>query len=101
MLRVLGGPKRLCDGLTRRDLLHVGSLGLLGLGLRDWSLPTQAEARECAPLVESAGLRPGQVVHPAVPVRLAQPARDVRPQARRARWRSGASSAASRRACPA
>ncbi|RUL85594.1 DUF1501 domain-containing protein [Tautonia sociabilis] len=33
MIRVLGGPKRLCDGMTRRDLLHVGSLGLLGLGL--------------------------------------------------------------------
>ncbi len=33
MIRVLGGRKRLCDGLTRRDLLHVGSLGLLGLGL--------------------------------------------------------------------
>jgi hypothetical protein len=33
MLRVLGGPKRLCDGLTRRDLLHVGSLSLLGLGV--------------------------------------------------------------------
>ncbi len=31
MIRVLGGPKRLCDGLTRRDLLHVGSLGMLGL----------------------------------------------------------------------
>src|SRR3954462_12240177 len=31
MIRVLGGRKRLCDGLTRRDLLHVGSLGLLGL----------------------------------------------------------------------
>src|SRR4051794_18559687 len=35
MIRVLGGPKRLCDGLTRRDLLHVGSVGLLGLGLAD------------------------------------------------------------------
>ncbi len=33
MIRVLGGPKRLCDGLTRRDLLYVGSLSLLGLGL--------------------------------------------------------------------
>jgi hypothetical protein len=32
MIRVLGGPKRLCDGLTRRDLLHVGALGMLGLG---------------------------------------------------------------------
>ncbi len=32
MIRMLGGPKRLCDGLTRRDLLAVGSLGLMGLG---------------------------------------------------------------------
>jgi len=35
MIRVLGGPKRLCDGLTRRDLLHVGSLSMLGLGLTE------------------------------------------------------------------
>jgi hypothetical protein len=33
MLRVLGGPKRFCDGLTRRELLQVGSLGFLGLVL--------------------------------------------------------------------
>ncbi len=32
MLRVLGGPKRFCDGLTRRELLQVGSLGFAGLG---------------------------------------------------------------------
>jgi uncharacterized protein (DUF1501 family) len=31
MLRILGNPKRLCDGLTRRDLLRIGSLGGLGL----------------------------------------------------------------------
>ena len=31
MLRVLGSPKRLCDSLTRRDLLWAGGLGLLGL----------------------------------------------------------------------
>jgi uncharacterized protein (DUF1501 family) len=31
MLRILGNPKRLCDGLTRRDLLRVGALGGLGL----------------------------------------------------------------------
>ena len=30
MIRVLGGPKRLCDGLTRRDLLRVGALSVLG-----------------------------------------------------------------------
>jgi hypothetical protein len=44
MIRVLGGPKRLCDGLTRRDLLHVGSLGVLGLGLADRGLSPRASA---------------------------------------------------------
>lgn len=29
MLSILGSPKRLCDGLTRRDLMRVGSLGAL------------------------------------------------------------------------
>src|SRR5262245_32204581 len=33
MLRVLGSPQRLCDGLTRRDLLQVGSAAFGGLGL--------------------------------------------------------------------
>src|SRR5580692_1382955 len=51
MIRVLGGPKRLCDGLTRRDLLHVGSLGLLGLGLSDWSA-SLASAEPARPLVQ-------------------------------------------------
>ena len=46
MLRVLGGPKRLCDGLTRRELLQVGSLGLLGLNLADWPLHASASAAE-------------------------------------------------------
>jgi len=36
MLRVLGNPKQLCDGLTRRDLLQVGGLGVLGLTLGDF-----------------------------------------------------------------
>ena len=31
MLRLLGSPRRLCDGMTRRDLLHIGGLGLYGL----------------------------------------------------------------------
>src|ERR1700737_2856980 len=44
MIRILGGPKRLCDGLTRRDLLHVGSLGLLGLGVPGWGAARPAEA---------------------------------------------------------
>jgi hypothetical protein len=44
MLRVLGGPKRLCDGITRRDLLRVGSLGLLDLGLHAAGLTGQTRA---------------------------------------------------------
>jgi hypothetical protein len=36
MLRFLGHPKTLCDGITRRDLLHVGGLGAFGFGLADW-----------------------------------------------------------------
>lgn len=35
MLRILGTPKTLCDGLTRRDLLQAGGLSLFGLGLND------------------------------------------------------------------
>jgi hypothetical protein len=33
VLRVLGSPKRLCNGLTRREMLQAGGLGLLGLPL--------------------------------------------------------------------
>src|SRR2546423_1006322 len=36
MLRILGSPKTLCDGLTRRDMLHVGGLSWLGLGLPEY-----------------------------------------------------------------
>ncbi len=31
MLRLLGSQRRLCDGISRRDLLHIGGLGLYGL----------------------------------------------------------------------
>ncbi len=34
MLRILGSRKRLCDGVSRRDFLQAGSLGLLGLGVQ-------------------------------------------------------------------
>ncbi len=45
MLTVRASGARLCDGLTRRDVLHVGGLGLLGL-----SLPQLQRARaEAAP----------------------------------------------------
>ncbi|HEV8001313.1 MAG TPA: DUF1501 domain-containing protein, partial [Planctomycetaceae bacterium] len=40
MLRILGNRKRLCDGITRRDLLQVGGASVLGL-----SLPRLLEAQ--------------------------------------------------------
>ena len=33
MLEILGSQKRLCNGITRRDLLHVGGISALGLSL--------------------------------------------------------------------
>ncbi|MFP6700991.1 MAG: DUF1501 domain-containing protein [Planctomycetaceae bacterium] len=42
MLRIQGSDRRLCDGLSRRDLLQVGGLGLAG-GL---SLPTLLAAEQ-------------------------------------------------------
>ena len=35
-MRVVRNPDRRCDGVTRRDVLRVGSLTALGLGLADW-----------------------------------------------------------------
>ncbi|HZQ36431.1 MAG TPA: DUF1501 domain-containing protein, partial [Dehalococcoidia bacterium] len=32
MLRILGTPKTMCDGVTRRDFLVLGGLGTVGLG---------------------------------------------------------------------
>lgn len=50
MLRVLGSNKVFCDGLTRRDLLHVGALAPLGLTLSNWS-----RAAEQAPSDPTSG----------------------------------------------
>src|SRR3954451_18091885 len=49
MIRVLGGPKRLCDGLTRRDLLHAGALSLFGLGLADGDALSRSRAASDTP----------------------------------------------------
>ncbi|MSU80016.1 MAG: DUF1501 domain-containing protein [Gemmataceae bacterium] len=35
MLNLLGSPRRLCDGLSRREFLSLGSLGAFGFGLAD------------------------------------------------------------------
>lgn len=53
MIPLNGTPKRLCDGLTRRDLLQIGGLGAFGLGL--WhSLGQRIEAAGA-----SSGTLPG------------------------------------------
>ena len=33
MIRLLGTPKTLCNGVTRRDLLQIGGLSALGIQL--------------------------------------------------------------------
>ncbi len=44
MLRILSNPRQLCDGLTRRDLLHIGGLGMLGVNLGNFASLSQARA---------------------------------------------------------
>jgi len=36
MLTVLGSPKKLCDGVTRREMLVAGGLSALGLSMSDY-----------------------------------------------------------------
>ncbi len=55
MLSILGAPGRLCDSLSRRELLSVGSLSLLGLSLPD---VMRREARAEAARLAGAGQRP-------------------------------------------
>lgn len=43
MLRILGSSKRLCNGVTRRDLLQIGGISAFGLGLSN-STATAAPA---------------------------------------------------------
>jgi len=50
MLRILGSPRSLCDGVARREFLQVGALSVLGLGLADW-----LHAQETRKLASPAG----------------------------------------------
>ena len=79
MLRVLGSDKRFCDGISRRDALWAGGLSLFGLSLGDY---LRAEGRHAA----SGGcvVWQGQVVHPALPLWLAESARTRGHEAERA-----------------
>src|SRR5262245_49704202 len=45
MLRILGSPKRLCDGLTRREWLIAGGLGLAGTAAASAAAPTAGLGR--------------------------------------------------------
>src|SRR5262249_47259816 len=56
MLTIHDRGARLCDGLTRRDVLHAGGLGLLGL-----SLPELFRNRAAAAGKEAAGEAPRRV----------------------------------------
>src|SRR6516165_9277591 len=44
MLTVLGSPKKLCDGITRREMLMAGGLSMFGLGLSDYFRLQDAQA---------------------------------------------------------
>ena len=55
MLSLLGRPVRLCDGLTRREVLRVGGLGVSGLL---WSDLLRARAAAARPARASASLNP-------------------------------------------
>jgi hypothetical protein len=48
MLSILGSPKRLCSGWTRREMIRAGGLSLLGISLADYLRHRQpaAQARE-------------------------------------------------------
>ena len=49
MLEVLGSQRRLCGGLTRRDWLQAGTLGMLGFGLDDF---LRLQELQAAPAVD-------------------------------------------------
>ena len=54
MLRVLGSARKLCDGMTHRDLLRIGGLGLAGMSLADlvdWQIRQRCRRGQSAPIV--------------------------------------------------
>ena len=55
MIRLLGAPTTLCDGLTRRDLLHIGGLGAFGLSLSGFLKLRAAEPAAARPPVAPTG----------------------------------------------
>ena len=52
MLRILGSEKRFCDGLSRRDWLQIGGLGMLGVGVDDLLRLQSAQASPTTEVTE-------------------------------------------------
>jgi hypothetical protein len=55
MLQVLGSPKRMCGGCTRREMLQAGALGFFGLGLNDFLRLADLQAAPPPPSPSSFG----------------------------------------------
>ena len=55
MLRILGSARTLCNGMTRRDLLRIGGLGLAGMTLADLASWQHASASEASARPKSFG----------------------------------------------
>ncbi len=56
MLSIMGSPKRLCSGWTRREMLRAGGLSLLGISLPDYLRLSQPAAQaKPSPLHRSFG----------------------------------------------
>jgi hypothetical protein len=55
MLRILGSPKRLCNGMTRREMLVAGGISLLGVGLSDYLRLAEAQGSPRTPQPRSFG----------------------------------------------
>jgi hypothetical protein len=46
VIRLYGSQKRLCDGFSRRDLLHIGGLGAFGLSIDTFARLSTAQSAE-------------------------------------------------------
>lgn len=55
MLNILGSPKSLCSGMTRRDWLRIGGLGLAGLSLTEVLRLQEVSAADGTPRERSFG----------------------------------------------
>ena len=96
MLRILGSPKKLCDGWTRRDLLTAAGLGALGLRRL---VPAAARRRPRRAARRAASARPRPASSSTSTARPASSKPSTR--SRTPPSKSAASSAPSAPACPA